>query len=277
MRLILASLALLCPVWGWSQASAQIPAADLVKAVISNELGPSSSAPVLWKYRLEKDVDGRHETREVVETARGSIDKLVATGGKPLSPQQARAEDDRILHFSQDPDAQRKARAAQQKDAEQCNKIMQLMPSAFIFQYAGQSGDLVKITFKPNPSFSASSREAKVLQQLAGEMWVNPKELRLASIDGRLMNEVKFAGGLLGYLEQGGRFSVKRAELAHDDWEVTELHIDMHGKALLFKNICVQQNETHSDFERVSPDLTLTEAANLLLKQTLVASKRPLQ
>jgi hypothetical protein len=67
---------------------------------------------------------------------------------------------------------------------------------------------------------------------------------------------------------------VKRAEIAAGDWEVTEMTVNMHGKALLFKSICVQQKEVHSNFERVPEDLSLADAANMLLRQTLVASKR---
>jgi hypothetical protein len=42
----------------------------------------------------------------------------------------------------------------------------------------------------------------------------------------------------------------------------------MHGKALFFKTIGVQQNEVHYDFERVRDNLTLAEAAEQLEKQT---------
>jgi hypothetical protein len=48
----------------------------------------------------------------------------------------------------------------------------------------------------------------------------------------------------------------------------------MHGKALLFKSISVQQKELHSNFERVPDDLSVSDAANLLLRQTLVAAKQ---
>jgi hypothetical protein len=81
------------------------------------------------------------------------------------------------------------------------------------------------------------------------------------------MNDVKFAGGLLGHLEKGGQFSVKRTEIAPGDWELTDLVISMRGKALLFKTICVQQKELHSEFQRVPNNLTLSEAAGLLLEQ----------
>ena len=62
-------------------------------------------------------------------------------------------------------------------------------------------GELINVIFKPNPQFTSSSREAKVLKEMQGEIWINPKQQRLVSIHGQLMNDVKFAGGLLGHLD----------------------------------------------------------------------------
>ena len=50
--------------------------------------------------------------------------------------------------------------------------------------------------------------------------------------------------------------------------------VDMKGKALLFKTINVQQTETRSDFQRVPDDLTLTQAADILSGQIVVAENR---
>jgi len=105
-------------------------------------------------------------------------------------------------------------------------------------------------------------------------MWVSASQKRLIAIDGRLTSEVKFGGGLLGHLEKGGQFMVKRTQVAPNDWEVTELTVNMQGKALLFKSISVQQKELHSNFERMADDISIADAAGLLLRQTLVASKR---
>ncbi len=41
----------------------------------------------------------------------------------------------------------------------------------------------------------------------------------------------------------------------------------MHGKALFFKTISVQQNEIRSNFQRVPDNLTLAQAAEELQKQ----------
>jgi hypothetical protein len=277
IRMMLAGVTLfLAPCVGLaeSQSTTQLSPGDMVKSVIYNELHPSAGSSIRWKYRVDKESDGKQETREVVETKSGSLDRLLSSAGKPLTDAQASDESRRILRFSHSPEEQRKAEQARRKDAEQCDAFMQMIPNAFVFQYAGESGNLAKVIFQPNPQFRPPSREGKVLQQMAGEIWVDARQKRLVSINGQLMNEVKFAGGLLGHLEKGGQFMVKRAELAPGDWELTEMTVNMRGKALLFKTISVQQKELHSNFERVPDDLSVSDAANLLLRQTIVASKR---
>jgi len=105
-------------------------------------------------------------------------------------------------------------------------------------------------------------------------MLVNTKENRLAQIDGRLIKEVKFGGGLLGYLKEGGEFHVTQSEVQRGHWEITALHINMQGKALFFKSIGAQENETRSSFRRVPDDLTLAQAAEKLEPRT-EAAERP--
>jgi hypothetical protein len=50
---------------------------------------------------------------------------------------------------------------------------------------------------------------------------------------------------------------------------MTLLHLEMNGKALFFKTIRVQQKLERSDFHQISDSLTLSEAADLLHKQTV--------
>jgi hypothetical protein len=256
-----------------AESQTQLSAADIVKAVIHNEVDPSRVSETRWQYRLDKESDGKQETKQVLETKSGSLERLLAIGGKPLTDAQARDEAGRVLRFVNSPDEQRRAEQIRRKDIDQCNAFMKMIPDAFVFEYAGQSGALTKVTFKPNPHFRPPNREGKVLQQMAGEIWLDAKQQRLASIQGQLMNEVRFAGGFLGHLEKGGQFTVRRAEIAAGDWEVTEINVNMRGKALLFKSICVQQKELHTNFERLPDNLSLADDANLLLRQSLVAFK----
>jgi hypothetical protein len=257
-----------------SEFRAQLSPADLVKAVIRSEVSPTDASDSRWKYLLEKEVDGKRETREVVETRLGSLDRLVAMGGTALTDYQQQNETERILRLSHSPEEQHKLEQNHFKDAAQYNAFLQMIPDAFLFEYADDRGGLTKLIFTPNPHFRPSSREGRVLHEMAGEIWVDAKHQRLVSINGRLRNDVKFGGGLLGRLEKGGEFSVKRTEISPGNWEVVEIVVNMRGKALLFKTISVQQKELHSSFQPVPHDLSLSDAAGLLLKETLVAAKR---
>ena len=131
--------------------------ADLVKAVINGELNTDVNE-IRWKYLLNKDADGKQETREVVETKSGSLDRLIAVAGKPLTDAQQRSETERILRLSRDPDERRKLEQARRKDAEQCNAFLRMIPEVFLFAYAEESGRLVKLTFKANRRFQPPSR-----------------------------------------------------------------------------------------------------------------------
>ena len=66
---------------------------------------------------------------------------------------------------------------------EEDRRVRELMTSRSAQQkmqralsYAGGEGDLVKLSFRPNPSFHAPSLEARVFYDVEGEMWVDCKQ-----------------------------------------------------------------------------------------------------
>ena len=71
-------------------------------------MNTSKTTETRWRYRLNKEIDGKHETREVVETRSGSLDRLIAIGGRPLNTAEQNDEAERILRLSHDPEQQRK-------------------------------------------------------------------------------------------------------------------------------------------------------------------------
>jgi hypothetical protein len=64
---------------------------------------------------------------------------------------------------------------------------------------------------------------------MEGEMTIDTKQQRLAALNGHLVEDVKFGGGLLGHLDKGGRFEVRQTEVAPGHWEMTALNVDMKG------------------------------------------------
>jgi hypothetical protein len=247
---------------------------ELLRKVVTNELKVQNEDLGHWMYRLEKRDAGKKQVQEIVETKDGSLSRLLSNDGRPLDAKQQQQESRRIQRLVSNPGEQRKLQQASNKKAEQGERLFKILPDVFVFSYAGCEGDLIKLSFRPNPNFRPPSIEARVFQNMEGEITVDSKQERLAAINGHLMEDVKFGGGLLGHLDKGGKFEVRQTEVAPGQWEMTVLVVDMKGKVLLFKTIDVQQVESHLDFHRMPDDLTLAEAASILNGQTVVADNR---
>jgi len=251
-----------------------LSANDLVRAVVANELKPQDGNHVRWIYRVEREEQGKKKTKEVVQTSQGSLDQLLAVDGKPLNVKAQQDEGERIRNLAKNPAEQQRREEAKKKDAKQCEAFFRMLPDALTFIYAGRDGDLIKLSYRSNPSFQPPSREARVFHEMEGEMWVHERQRRLVRIQGQLVADVKFGGGLLGYLEKGGHFSVEQRELSPGQWDLTSMEVDMRGKALFFKTIAVNEKEYRSDFRPVPDGLTLAEAADMLTKRVTVAANR---
>ena len=273
VALTLTILLLGVPVRPQSVPSSQVSANDLARRVVTNEL-TFQDDHTNWMYRLEKEQYGKKQVEEIVETKEGSLSRLLSINDRPLTAKQQLVEDQRVRELMTSRSAQQKLRRVLDAETLQGRRLFKMLPDAFVFSYAGGDGNLVKLSFRPNPSFHAPSLEARVFHDMEGEMWVDCKQERLAGFDGHLTQAVKFGFGLLGHLDKGGHFEVRQAEVVPGHWDMTTLSLQMTGKALLFATIGVQKTENHRDFQRVPDDLTLTQAADILNRTIVVADNR---
>jgi hypothetical protein len=242
-------------------------AQHLVRRVLANELKCEQQDHSHWMFLLKTHNVGQIEADRVIETKDGDIKRPVSINGHALSEEQRKKAEQRLQQLAQDPSALRKARSDEDQDSARSQELLKMLPDAFNFKYGVRRESLVQLNFSPNPNFKPSTHEAEVFHAMQGSLWLDPKDNRLEEINGRLMREVKFGGGLLGHLDPGGTFDVKQAPVGSGYWELTLLHVQMKGKALFFKTIGVQQQYTRSNFKQVPDDLPLAKAAEMLEKQ----------
>ena len=250
-----------------------VSADDLARRVITNEL-KFQDDHTNWMYRLEKEQYGKKQVEEIIETKEGSLSRLLSINDQPLTAKQQGEEDLRVQELMTSQSAKRKLQRVLDAETLQGRRLFKMLPDAFLFNYAGGDGNLLKLSFRPNPNFHPPSLEARVFHDMEGEMWVDCKQKRLAGFNGRLTQEVKFGLGLLGHLDKGGHFEVRQAEVVPGHWDMTIMSLAITGKALLFKSIAVQKMERRRSFQQVSDDLTLTQAADILNGHVVVADNR---
>jgi hypothetical protein len=244
------------------QAQNSVPAAELVARVVKNEL-EDRAHQYKWMYRMEKWDGSQTLTEKVVETKSGPLFRLVAIDGRPLNAEERQREDSRINHILRDPGPLLKLQREREEDELKLEKLLRLMPVVFVSDYDGVDGDLVRVKFRPNPGYSPTTYEARVVHSLSGAMLINVRKERLAKLSGQLIERVQFGYGLLGRLESG-RIDIARVEVGSVQWKTALIDIQVAGHLLLFKTLSKKQHEVRSDFRTVPDSLTLAEASELL-------------
>jgi hypothetical protein len=244
------------------------PAADVVNVVVANELADRMERKK-WMYRIDKRDGKQTVTQEQVETKDGPLNRLIAIDGQPVDSDQRKRDNARIDNLASDPSAQLKVKRAHDEDEQKLETLMHLMPDAFLYDYDGIEGTLVRIKFRPNPSYYPSTYEGRVIHSLAGSILIDPQQKRLVKLSGRLVVPVEFAYGLLGHIDNGGTVEIGRVEVGPSQWKTALINVQLSGRLILFKTISKQQHEIRTDFRAVPDDLNMSQANQLTVSRIL--------
>jgi hypothetical protein len=237
---------------------------QFVQRAVQNELNDDANDHTRWMFFETDRTPARNVEQWVAQTREGALVRVVRANGQLVPESEQRQKMDAFLH---DWTARSKQKKSEQHDDEEATELLNLLPQAFLWTEAGTSGDLRILHFKPNPQFHPPDLEARVFASMEGDMAVDTNQLRIASLKGRLIREVKIMGGLVGRLNAGGTFDVERRETGHGIWQITETHVNIQGHVLLFKNISEQEDDVKSRFSQLTGDFSLQQAEGDLLAQ----------
>lgn len=237
-----------------------------VKDTIKHQMEADAADHTHWRYRIHREDEKGSQDRDVIDTKDGQIARTLLINGQPLTAEQRAADEARMRKLVDDASERAKREKRAKEDEDKGVQMLKAIPDAFIFKYQGAENGLVRLSFFPNPHYNAPNRELQVFRSLTGMMWIDRAGLRLARLDGSLFEDVTFGWGLLGRLNKGGTFSVTQSRVADDHWEIVSLDVKMSGHAVIFKSINVKQLQRISGFRRVSDNLTISEAYQLLEK-----------
>jgi hypothetical protein len=244
------------------------PAALVRRAIQNREDAAKTHRPL--RYLLRKTDDHRDTTKDIIETEQGDVARLIAINDQPLTPEANQAELDRLNTLANHPEIQEHRHQREQKDADRVNRLMRLLPDAFLYRDQGTTpcpasgGTCHHLSFTPNPTFEPLDVEANIFRGLAGELWVDQAQERLTRLDAHVIANVDFGWGILGKLDKGGTIQLEQSDIGNHDWELTTLKLNLKGKALMLKSLDVQLTEQATHFSQVPEGTDYHKAIKLL-------------
>jgi hypothetical protein len=245
---------------------------QLVRDAIKHQIEADAADHTHWRYHIHREDEKGSQDRDVIDTKEGQIARTLLINGQPLTAEQRSADELRMKKLVDDPSERAKRDKRAKDDEEKVAQMFKAIPDAFIFKYEGAENGQIRLSFFPNPHYSAPTRELQVFRSMSGKMWIDRAGLRMSRLDGSLFEDVTFGWGLLGRLNKGGSFSVTQSRVADDHWEIVSLDVKMSGHAVIFKSINVKQLQRITGFHRVSDSMTISEAYQLLEKDGATVS-----
>lgn len=243
------------------------PDVTLVKRALAAELSSAGDSQHPMRYRLHKTSPRLSTTKEIYETKDGAVARLVEVNEKPLSAIEAQKEQARLDSLLGDPSRQRHRKQAENDDLARVTKVLRALPTAFTYRYLGSdvgpAGKVEKFAFDPNPDFDPPDMETEVLTAMAGELWIDASQERVARLEGHLIRDVDFGWGILGRLNKDGRILIEQGDVSNHEWRIVHFQMSMSGRILL-KTKNFETAEEESQFAPVPVGVGYAQAIRIL-------------
>ncbi|MFZ0689141.1 MAG: hypothetical protein WAM68_04865, partial [Acidobacteriaceae bacterium] len=274
-------------------------AAALVRRAVANHMA-AEAAHHPQRFFLHKKDDRHDYTQEVIETRQGDVALAIAANGAPLKPDLRQTQIDRLNNLDAHPDLQEHRHKREQEDNARVDKLMRLLPDAFVYHYDSTvpctvvvppnvaipgepappapgtpvpSAQCYHLTFTPNPAWNPPDLESKIMRGMAGEVWIETSQERLTRLNAHLITDVDFGWGIIGRLDKGGTIFLEQTEMDGHDWELTRMNLNLTGKALMVKALNYHLTQEMARYSPVPANLDYHQAIQMLESEKQPAAK----
>ena len=228
------------------------------------------------RYRIHI-VDAKGDrVRDIIESRDGTVARLILRDGKPLTPEQDKAERERLNDMLADPEAFAKHAKGDQSGKKIADSLIRLMPDAMNYSYVpgqpqtGKNPGITEVVvdFEPNPKFHPPSTTAEALTGLKGRAWVDPKSKQILRMEGTIFKAVNFGWGVLAHIYPGGKLAYEQVDVGNGRWCYSRFTERISVRALMVKSLNISIDVDSSAFQ-VVPAMSYQEAVHMLLDTPL--------
>jgi hypothetical protein len=199
------------------------------------------------------------------------ITTLVKKEGKPLNEVDQKKENEKTQkRIEEHLKRAAKKEAKEEKAKEEGKSDEKDEPGIEIFLRACQfvnprrerfrGQDVLVFDFEPNPEFKAHKLVEKVVQKLAGVVWVDEKAHDVARLEAYFVGDMKIGGGLLANLQKGTSFVFEQSFVNNEVWLPTYMEAHVGVRFLLVKGIKASIVTRYWDYKKFNVETLSTIA-----------------
>jgi hypothetical protein len=249
-----------------------VPPRSWAADAAANELVALHHKGSYLRYRMETINERGDQVRDVIESKDGTVARLILKDGKPLTPEQDKAEQQRLNDMIASPAAFAKHVKNTESEKTMADKLVPLMADAMVNTYtpgqpqSGRNGGALEIVldYKPNPKFVPPNTEAQALTGLEGRVWIDAKTRYVVRMEGTIARGVNFGWGMLAHIYPGGKLEMNQTNVGGNRWIFTDFSMQLSVRALMVKRLDIRSSAKTSNYQTLGP-MSYQDAIRLLL------------
>src|ERR1700684_2622727 len=181
------------------------------------------------------------------------ISTLISKDGKPLGEEEQKKENEKTqkeIREHEKKDTKDKEKAKKEDDDPGIEVFLRACQFVNPRRERFRGQDVLVFDFEPNPEFKAHKLAEKVVQKLAGVVWIDEKSHDVARLEAYFVGDFKLAGGMLANLQKGTSFVFEQAFINNEVWLPTYAEAHVGVRVLLVKGLNINAVIRYSDYKR---------------------------
>jgi hypothetical protein len=259
---------------GTAQLLSPPPRSWAIDATV-NELPILEHPELHLRYKMHVVDEKGDQLRDVIESKDGTVARLIARDGRPLTEEEDRAEQQRLKDMIASPALYQKHISGDVSGKRRAAELIKMLPDAMVFSYTpGQPqlenlpGEQVVLDFKPNPAWQPPNLPAEALTGLQGRVWIDARSHHMVRMEGEIFRGVNVGWGMLAHIFPGGKLTLDQTAAAGKRWIVSDFTEKLTVRALMVKTIRQDGHVNTMDYTPVEP-MSYQDAIRSLLATPL--------
>jgi hypothetical protein len=199
------------------------------------------------------------------------VDRVAARNGKPLTPQEAQKESDRLDKEV----VKAKERRTKLEDKGQttdsrgdpiltASRILELGSFSNPRRITLDGRPTILADYNGDPNAKTHNEFEKAFRDLTGTIWIDEQDRILARAQGHFLHDFKIGGGLVVDIKQGSSFEIRYAKINHEVWLPIEASGQGKIRFLLVTGFNGRVHLLTSDYRKFHSTSTIIETNRLI-------------
>ena len=205
-------------------------------------------------------------THEVLEVYGEPVERLIAKDDKPLSPEEAKKEEDRITKITdkrknESESDHRKRLEKEEKERQEERKFVLEIADAFTFRLVGSETldgrDTWVIEGEPRAGYQPKERSTKILSKFKGRIWIDKAEAQWVKLDIVAIDSIS-VGWFLARIHKGMHIEAEQTKINDEVWLPKHVAVQVGARLALLKSVNEDVEETFRDYKKFRADSKIT-------------------